>query len=688
MFAVGAVGAGCTSPVAAPGCKGKTVAQCAAAQADPPRLAVDPPFGVGFACVTLGCDSQKHLTVSNRGGGTLRVSILRLTIDSSTDFSMRIGTALTGPATDAGDNATDDIDLPTPDAPLELSGDASLDVMVRYLPSDGTVDEGALSFESSDGSKPYDAEVSRTDVIPLNTRSLGAPIALLQTQTLDFGYVAVGASGTLALRVTNGSTDSVLGVGPVTVDVDTAAVFAPASAADWETRYTNPGDDALFSVTFTPATPEAFLGGLTVATSDPQQPFVHINVRGTAIVEPRVALVDPAGGVLEMAQVRSGTTRTQSIRVVNLGGAALTLAPAVVAGAERGLQVGAALAATLGPLQETTFDVTLNAVGGGAMAGAIAVATNDALTPSLSVAVNAFITEPVLSLTPGAIDFGNVVLGWSADAQQLFLQNTGVGELTITNIDFEVGSSPDIHLADVPGLPIKLTPGDAPLPISVFMNANGLGAQHAVLLLTSDSVTAAVTRFDVNANVVTCDVGCPTANGVPDCSGGVCEVGSCQQGFHDADQAASSGCECREDVIGNIIDDISGACPGLGLGDLSDNDGPVQRSGTLHTLADVDLYFYRAIDSSQFLNDSYGAKVQLIGAPAGMQICANFVDDSNGCGGAPTNCNPLEVRGSGQSGIFGGNDDSESVTVFVMWAPGASPQCGSYTVNFVANANL
>ena len=165
-------------------------------------------------------------------------------------------------------------------------------------------------------------------------------------------------------------------------------------------------------------------------------------------------------------------------------------------------------------------------------------------------------------------------------------------------------------------------------------------------------------------------------------------MGDCVGGFHNADQNPGTGCECREDVVGNIVNDIPQACPGLNLGTHSDDNNDFTRSGTLHSEDDVDMYFYMPRDDTQFLDDDYGARVTLEGAPAGMIICANFQGEGAGCGGLPTNCSSFRVDGNGQSGVFGSSDNSEDATVWVMWAPGAAPQCGQYTVRFAADDNM
>lgn len=669
----------CPNEVAATSCGPDQRVKCKEPDdVGPPRLYVDPPFGVGFPCSTLGCDEERTLVVENRGGGTLRVSVLRLRVDSSPDFSLR---------------RVDDSALPTPDAPLLLDAGASIEIAVRYVPTDGAQDVGAITFETSDAAERYEDTAPRTDHIPLTTRSLGDPELGVATEVLDFGYVAQGVSATLSVRVSHTGSQSVLAVGPFTLADGTPQDFHEPTPGDWDVRFLNPGEEALIPVAYTPGTPVASFGGLLVNSNDPVVTQTWVGLQGTAIAEPRLHIVDPASGPLEMGGVRSGGTRTRPVTVMNLGGAPLSISGVISLGAEHGLSVAAAAQPTLGALQTTTLDVTLTAGLGGSVAGQLDVLSDDPTTPSAPVLITGEVTQPVLTVTPAALAFGDVVLGWTAHAQTLTLDNTGVGELTITGIAFDVGSSPLVRLADVPELPIKLSPNEAPIVISVFVQASQLGRADAVLLVSSDSVQDDIVRLDVTGNVVTCDQGCPTANGVPDCSTGSCQVGDCVAGFHDADDVASSGCECQEDIVGNIVDDVAQACPGLGLGDIRDGDdnGPtsVTRSGTLHAMSDVDLFTVNAKDDTGFFDDDYGAEVTLTGPP-GMQLCANFQNGGSGCGGLPTNCvtitsGPVTLRGAGQDSF---SDDDEDVTIWVMWHPSASPQCGLYSVFARANGNF
>lgn len=661
---------GCPSQVAA-ACQGEACAPPPDEVA--PRFFADPPFGVGFDCVTIGCDTVKPLVIENRGGGTLGIALVRPAIDSSGDFRV---TGADGETLPTGDDEAATHVL--------LGAGERLALSVRYTPSDGALDQGSVEVEHYDASVFYLEAAPESEQLPLTARALGSAVASLPSALLDFGFVPIGSSATLEIVVDNSGSESVLTVGPVDREPGTSPVFHPPTPRAWGERLANSGEGVRVPVVFTPSSPTAFFGALVLATNDPLQPTVRIDVQGTAIPTARLAVVDPTGELV-LAPVRAGETRTGTVTVRNLGGAPLDVVASIVTGAALGLSVSPPEVAGLAPLATATLEVALTSASGGPVAGSLLLASEGL---DIEVPIVGAVDAPLLSSAPIALDLGDVVQGWSAEPQQVAIANTGFGELTITAIAFEVGSSSQIQVIDVPPLPVKLSPGDPAVLLTVLLTAGSIGPAEAVLLVSSDSVDSAVRRVDIHGDVITCEEGCPTPNGTPSCASGFCEVGTCIADFHDADTVVANGCECGEDIIGNAREDIAAACGGLNLGVLSDNDSGFNRQGTLHSATDVDLYFIEMRDDTQFLNDDYGGEIVLVSGPPGLQVCANFQDNGAGCGGAPTNCSTSRVRGNGQSGIFGGSDNSEDVTVFVSWQPGAAPQCGTYTVRFDADEDF
>jgi hypothetical protein len=666
---------GCPASVAAGDCTG---AACPAPKDDkPPKFFVDPPFGLGFDCITLGCDVERSMTVENTGGGDLALSFINATVGTSSDFTVR---------------RADGEPLPTHDNIVKLKGGETMEIVVRYVPSDEIVDEGAITFEHFDGAKKFEDVAPDSDDLPLSTRQLGAPAAVTDVNepVLDFGFVPVGTTVTLEVHVQNGGQDGVLRVGPAALEDGSPDAFHPPTPADWGDHFANPGDDAVIPVSFTPATTDAFFGALLLDTNDGGRPGIRVHLQGTAIAEPRLVVVTPTGD-LNLASARINEERHGSIVVQNVGGASLAVNAAITSGADLGYSVTPSLA-SLAPLATATFDVALLNGNGGDILGVVGLTSNDPASPAGTlVNVTCKVNAPRLSSSPGSIDFGDIVQGWTADAQTVSIGNTGFGELTITSIQLEVGSSSQISLVNVPSLPVKLSPGDAPITVSALFQAQAIGPADAVLLVGSDSIDTTVSRINLHGDVITCAQGCPIPNGAPDCSSGRCEIASCSASFHDADTLAVNGCECGEDPGG----DIASACNSRGeLGTFDDCGGaPDGRDvfGSIHELSDVDTYHFDTIDTSAVFrcdttSDSSQTSAELLSAPIGLALCGNIQGSGTGCGGNSTFFDP------GRCKVFNGSpvefhhcggfasDDDRSMTFWLMWAPNANPVCGNYQV--------
>jgi len=673
-LAVGGVG-GCPSEVAAPGCKGDA---CKPTEEDtePPRLFVDPPFGLGFDCVTIGCDTERRMVVENRGGGTVSLVLSRLAVDSSADFTLRTGTGDALPFDEASAVAI------TPTTPLEL--------FVRYVPRDGTADQGTVTLDWHDAKVAFEDAVLERVELPLSTRALGDVAATPQTTRLNFGFVPVGGSATRSVVVDNTGAGGVLGVGPVALEDGTPAVFVEPTAGAWAEQFANPGESAEVFVDFRPDTVGTFTGAVLVRSTDGAQPALRIEVAGTSVQEPDA---EPDTRTMDFGAIRVNTTRTLPLVIENRGGAPLTLTGSVVSGADVTLDVLTAV--EVAPLERATFQVSWSPTAGGPLNGQIVFATNNPAEAQVTVDVTGFSNAPVLASNPAAVSFGNVVQGWTTEARAFELRNTGFGELTISSLSFEVGSSSQIRFAEVPTLPIKISPDDPPVIVSVFMEASVLGTQNATILVGTDGVDGplgqgGIGRLTASGVVVTCEVGCPMVNGTPSCGTGACTIGSCNTAFHDADNSFATGCECGEDLVpagAGARRDVPATCGGLNLGTLNDSDNPRSTtfSGTLHDETDVDLFFYRANDQFEFLNDDYGARVDLLSGPSGLRLFARFAGAGTGCGGENQRAGPVGVGGGLQGRGNNTSDNSEDVTVWVEWAPGFPPQCASYSVRFRAD---
>jgi hypothetical protein len=683
MAACVAGGGTCTNEVAAPSCpQGACGEQVPDA---PPRLFIDPPFGLGYDCVTIGCDDERTLTIENRGGGIVRLSLVRLGIETSPDFTVR--RADDGPLPF---DHTSTVDV-LPGAPLQL--------VVRYAPTDASADSGSVLVDWYDGALDFARAVVTHVELPLSSRTIGSPAALLVEERLSFGFVIAGQQATRDVVIRNTGDGGILEVGPVTMGEGSSNAFGPPSAGDWQEPYfVNPGEEVHIPVAYRPTEAAAALGTLHVRTSDGGHPDLVVGVIGTSLAEPRLQV---SATTLSFGTVRAGVTRTERVTVTNVGGAPLSFSPSVTA---VGVTLSSADAQVLAPLQSTELSVAWTPTVGGPLSGAVTFSSDDPTQPNLAVTLEGFADAPLLSAAPSTLDFGSVVQNWTTGAQTLLLSNTGTGELTVSSISFEVGSSSQVVLAEVPALPVKLSPGEAPVAVSVFLSASTLGTQRATLLVGTDSVdgplgTGGVGRLVVTGRVITCDEGCPVAQGEPSCSTGSCAIGSCDDDFHDANFAFVDGCECGEDAkVGGGRRDIEGTCdPGVNIGPLGDDCADVREVRrtdlSLHTGTDVDVFHFEATDDAEFFGcdfggDSFGVRIALEGSQPGMRLCAVRRASNLGCGGEnQRQCVDAasEIYFDGDSQVFGDSDTSH-FTVWVEWAPGAAPQCGNYTLYVRGNA--
>ncbi|MBL92590.1 MAG: hypothetical protein CMH56_12365 [Myxococcales bacterium] len=657
-------------------------------EAVPARLYVDPPFGLGFGCVLMGCDEAKILTLENRGGGQLAITSVRFKEGSSEDFSFAL-------YNDEEDPADEALEHPTIEKPLKIKDSRTKALSVTYKPTDGIADEAVLIIDAHDASLPYQDSVLTTVEVPLRSRVLGSVAFVPSTDTINFGYVAPDETGQAILTLENTSeNDAVLTLAALnlTDENDAFAFTFP------ENPHANPGDVIEVALSFTPSEYQDYEGQLTVATNDTAQPLIAVDLRGTAFSEPGIRITPSVGQGIDFGAVRFGETDVWELQLYNAGGAPLTVTPSISALGDTdpnvfhmGSTSGEALA-EIAPLESTVLSVYATPAGGGAQEGVLQLETTDPNNPLITVTLAVFGNAPMAEYSIEDIDFGNVVMGWQSDVVEVTIGNTGTGDLTIFSYDFEIGSSPQIMLGSAPDLPVKISPDDDPISFAFFLNGQSLGPANATFLLQTDAIDYSTARLDLTGQVVSCIDGCPVANGTPSCEAGYCAIGSCAEGYHDTNVAFADGCECQEERNG---DDIGGNCSDkrdLGnLGDdCSDHAHSVTVTGNLHDAEDTDLYYVKMEDAGSVICDTFGdsfrAKVELISAPPGLALCVNIRASGSGCGGYtdyydPSYCgqNSYSSNGSWSS------DDDKEVVAWVVWKPDATPICTNYQIKFRAD---
>ncbi|HEV2379914.1 MAG TPA: choice-of-anchor D domain-containing protein [Terriglobia bacterium] len=159
--------------------------------------------------------------------------------------------------------------------------------------------------------------------------------------------------------------------------------------------------------------------------------------------------------------------------------------------------------ATLAVKSSCTITVTFTPVYAGSLAATISIADSDGTSPQ-EVALSGTGTQPVATLTPSTLGFGNVVVGTTSPAQTLTLSNSGTASLSITSITITqsttfaetntcgstlaAGNSCKINVTFTPTgtwtSSGTLTVNDNASPSFQQASLSGTGIQSAVLLST------------------------------------------------------------------------------------------------------------------------------------------------------------------------------------------------------------
>ncbi len=116
---------------------------------------------------------------------------------------------------------------------------------------------------------------------------------------------------------------------------------------------------------------------------------------------------------------------------------------------------------------------------------------------TIDVPANGTGVAPCLEVVPGAIDFGTVAQGATAD-RQAQIRNCGGSDLVIRGATIRSGSHRDFAVANSPALPVTLLPGaSAPVTVRAAPTAAGTAAEGAAMFGALSVMSDDFTR-DVN----------------------------------------------------------------------------------------------------------------------------------------------------------------------------------------------
>ncbi|HET9183988.1 MAG TPA: choice-of-anchor D domain-containing protein [Candidatus Angelobacter sp.] len=358
------------------------------------------------------------------------------------DFHLLAGS----PVIDAGDNTVPD--LPQQD----FDGNPRIALGNATTGSD-TVDMGAYEFVLT-----------------------ATPALVLSPNSLSFIDQAVNTSSAAQI-VTLSNTGS-----------GSLQIFSISATGDFIQSNTcpatlDPGSSCAIQVTFQPTATGARSGSLTVSSSSvPAAPAVPLTGNG---VQPAIT-VSPAA-VTFADQPINTTGPDQFVTVTNPGTATLHLSSTLVSGSPYLNVIGGNCGAGVPPAGSCSIELEFTPLSTGSASATLSI-TSDAPTSPTTVALSGKGIDPIGSLSPAGLNFGNQLFDTSSAAQTVTLSNTGTDPLSISGItvtgDFTQSNT----------CPLTLAVGGS-CTIQVTFHPRAIGTRSGFLTISSNSSPPVVADF-------------------------------------------------------------------------------------------------------------------------------------------------------------------------------------------------
>lgn len=345
-----------------------------------PALTVTP-ASLNFGSLRQGLTTNLAVTLGNSGSADCYVNPLAKT--GSADFAWAAG---------------------APVLAFVITPGSSVVVPIAYTPSDVGPDSGSVQITSNDPNNPSVAvplngngdPIPPTSVITLTPASLAyGPVRVGQPKTLNAIIGNTGGTNCVVTDVTVTGTNFVLGTTPIT----------PFNVAA--------GANITVPIIYTPGALGNGIGTLTVTSTDPNNPILHVSLAGSGVL-PHIGVTPLA---TDFGTITTGGNATRSITIANSGDYTLTVTSILMtASAEFTYAAGTpAPPFTIASGQSTNIVLKYAPVDVGVDTGTLGIGSDDPNAPLVTVALTAAGQEPVpvpqVTVTPLARNFGDVRVG-------------------------------------------------------------------------------------------------------------------------------------------------------------------------------------------------------------------------------------------------------------------------------------
>ncbi len=272
--------------------------------------------------------------------------------------------------------------------PKEIFPGRNVELTLKWEPGAAVPQSNELRILSDDKEYP-------TFRLPIRANYVGSPVLNVAPNPVDFGYVAVGRQVRRNVTLTNRGT----GTAPITIS---KVAVDPPMNSDFEVtapttlpitlRPINQDTESIltFEARFTPRSSGAPDGGgdttgtLIVTTSEGE---VRVPMTGNSATPPQ-AIVTPM--MMDLGNVRLGTTLSRPLTISNMGGAPLTVR-ATWGGTRPStdLSTSPQMVAPVPGGQFTEVQVVVTATAEGPITGLLVLNTNDPARPAVTIPVTA-----------------------------------------------------------------------------------------------------------------------------------------------------------------------------------------------------------------------------------------------------------------------------------------------------------
>ncbi|NOZ86474.1 MAG: choice-of-anchor D domain-containing protein [Deltaproteobacteria bacterium] len=443
-----------------------------------------------------------------------------------------------------------------------------------------------------------DTDGGQTVMLPVHGKGvIGELVA--EPDPLDFGLNYTGKSYKKNITLSNKGGDD-LTISEISLEHgDKGFDFKPGGPIP---ALLGPGDELIIEITYSPSSTGLVEDNLVIRSNAPTNPEQRIRLLGNAINPPTI-MVTPK--TVNFGNVEAGRRIQQELTVQNVGGDLLRISNISLRDKDTGLSFTPGSIPSLSPSESSSLYITVEASSPGIVDDELRLETNDPDSPVFTIPVTATIEKPVLTVTPWPIlDFGEIYYYDGSTTSTITIENSGVGNLTVTRLDLATGSSTDFSLGTmkldgVPvTVPVVLQPSGHVLSIDASYKPGEIGPDNGAVEIDTD-IFGYEQQFlslsgqgrdclpgfaDLDKGKPGCEYPCPVnppvaeicdhkdnnCNGLVDegintdndpencgdcgvickydeayamCVSGNCKIGSCKDGFADVDKDDSNGCE-------------------------------------------------------------------------------------------------------------------------------------------------